>query len=416
MKFILFKIRNLSCLLLIVSSITLLESCEESSVVTSTKGTLAGKVYSVSKFALRNIEIKVGDKSVLTSDDGEFSLSDVEFPCNVILRNPGSNYATKYLNVTEGTSTFIVEGVNSSTLNTKLKITLPSGIFDNSDNGTMIFSDGMNVNLSKEFDTQTPPEDLVVNYGGSVPVTGKLHVIIYSKENSKVVTFDNYAVSENIETVLGQEITYDFSMNQFDLNPGEKTVNINIPVPPSGSYVGFNFLSFSHYKNINSQYPARQSFILQSPEVVIPLNIPGLISFAEIHTSGYVGKERLTEESSQSFQTKNDPQLISPENNAAGISGATEFSYTQSQGTGIYFIDVYNSSTPERYTLVTKDNSFLFSEITEMAEISTSNKTYNYYVRKFGEAADIKDFLNNYYNSEVSYRAGSDLRSFTTGE
>jgi len=146
------------------------------------------------------------------------------------------------------------------------------------------------------------------------------------------------------------------------------------------------------------------------------LNIPGLISFAEIHTSGYVGKERLTEESSQSFQTKNDPQLISPENNAAGISGATEFSYTQSQGTGIYFIDVYNSSTQERYTLVTKDNSFLFSEITEMAEISTSNKTYNYYVRKFGEAADIKDFLNNYYNSEVSYRAGSDLRSFTTGE
>jgi len=236
---------------------TLLESCEESSVITSTKGTLAGKVYSVSKFAMRNIEIKVGDKSVSTSDDGEFSLSDVEFPCNVILRNPGSNYATKYLNVTEGTSTFIVEGVNSSTLNTKLKITLPSGIFDNSDNGTMIFSDGMNVNLSKEFDLQTPPEELFVSYAGSNPVTGKLHIIIYSKENSKVVTFDNYAVSENIETVLGQEITYDFSMNQFDLNPGEKTVNINIPVPPSGSYVGFNFLSFSKYKNINSQYPAR---------------------------------------------------------------------------------------------------------------------------------------------------------------
>lgn len=403
-------------MILILSVMTLLNSCENNSVVTPTIGTLAGKVYSVSKFTLGNIEIKVGNNSVLSSNTGEFSMNDVEFPCDVTLRYNGSNYVTKYLNVTEGTNAFIVYGVDSYTLTTKIKITLPTGIFDNSNSGTFIFSDGMNVNLSKNFDSQTPQEDLFVYYGGSVSVIGKIHVIIYNEVNSKVMTYDNYAYSEDIEPVIGQETTYDFSIDRFNLNPGEKTVNINIPVLPSIGYVGFNFVSFSPFKNLNSEYSVRQNFFLQSPEVVIPLNIPGLVSFAEIHTSGYVGKERLTEESSQSFETKNDPQLISPEDNATGISGTSKFTFSQSQGSGVYVIEVYNTTSHKRYNLVKKDNSFLFSEIMEMSEGSTSNKTYNWYVRKFGEAADVKDYLNNYFNSEVSYRSGSNLRSFTTEE
>ena len=286
MKNMISKIRYLSFMILILSVMTLLNSCENNSVVTPTIGTLAGKVYSVSKFTLGNIEIKVGNNSVLSSNTGEFSMNDVEFPCDVTLRYNGSNYVTKYLNVTEGTNAFIVYGVDSYTLTTKIKITLPTGIFDNSNSGTFIFSDGMNVNLSKNFDSQTPQEDLFVYYGGSVSVIGKIHVIIYNEVNSKVMTYDNYAYSEDIEPVIGQETTYDFSIDRFNLNPGEKTVNINIPVLPSIGYVGFNFVSFSPFKNLNSEYSVRQNFFLQSPEVVIPLNIPGLVSFAEIHTSG----------------------------------------------------------------------------------------------------------------------------------
>ena len=397
-------------------------SDDQNVVSTTSEITVSGTVINLVNQSVPNVKVEIEGQSVMTSSDGVFSVSNVSKPYNLVVNDDLHNSSKLFYGLSS--ARVKIPGVESidDSLQCEIAYTIPPEIFTSGVTGKIIFTDGKYVNT---YDNLSPGFLLRVWLQDYSPVTGNLIVITYKKDGSgNIVSYENFGMSAPIQVSNGGVYSYNFSLAELSLNPGEKTLSGTINVQP-GFTGEYNFYSLTFSDKRTPGYAALlmfESIEGNSFNIVTPTGLP--IQFTNLLYTNYYGGQinnsevfKLPEGTSGiSLDVKEQPELLTPEDNATDVSGSTLFSFTEGTGSGIYKVSLIDQTQNKNYVIYISSNSFHLNEFNDLFSNGIPNSGFKWSVEKTGFANSVNDYVTTYTDRPEYFRNNSTERSFTTAK
>lgn len=243
----------------------------------------------------------------------------------------------------------------------------------------------------------------------------------------KIISYENFGISAPFEISAGQAKTYNFTLEELSFNPEEG--NVNVRFSPPANYISSNqYLTFTFSKKRTRNYsiPIQfESFIENEFTMKIPANLP--VEYTTIIGNYVYDNSNSVRNNIESFVipsntssvtliNKIPPLLLTPADNATGVTSTTQFTYSQESGNGVYVIRLQNMSTVKVYTLITESTSFTLSDFAELNLGNISSTQFSWNIEKIGNANSVNEYLTIYTNSQNTFRANSESRRFTSAQ
>lgn len=410
----LFKMIFPAIIILSISVIHL--SCD---ILTSTSANVNGKVYNFQHQPLSNIKVTAGEQTVITSEDGSFSISGLSFPYDIIVNDSVRRSATVFRGLSTENIILPVDYSFYSNLFTKIRIKIPLSIIQSGSLGKIIFTDGNYVNYYSDINSYDT--GAVININTNNSVFGKLIVLTYKKDNNgNITSYENYGESPQLQIFPGITNKYQFDSLDLTLNPVEQPVSGSFELPDgynSGS--SYFYLSFSSKETYftSSEFEGIGSFIFNFP---VPVGIPS--GFNTIVHNYSAGGEFGA--SSADFpvypntanrpEVKLAPAVISPENHSTTVSNSTEFSYSAGTGEGIYVVSFHNNYRDVNFYIVTSKTSVTMEGLESLGFGYNNNNDFYWSVSKRGPAGSMNDYVTNFFEEPGYFKSESKTLDFTT--
>ena len=387
----------------------------------SVKITVSGIATNYANQAVPNVRVKIGNDSVLSSSNGNFTFTNVTPPYDLQITEDVMFISRYYSGLTAENLRIPDIGYIDDSLGCQINISFPAEILTSGVSGKMIFTDGEYVNAYDLLNQNLP---LKVWLTDKSPVTGRIIVITYKKDAlGKIVSYENFGQSTPMEVINGGKYNYNFSADELSLNPGEETVSGSIILQPGYSAFRNFYITFSDKLTPNFQVRTQFEFIVENNfSLKIPTGLPVQFS-SMIGCSSYIGQQQQTftdlfklppMQTGIVLETKSEPQLLTPEDNAVNIDTSSLFSFTPGAGTGIYRILLLISSY-EVLVVYTPSNSFYLSDFKGLFKDGLpANTIIAWAVEKIGFANSINEYFTTFTDRPEYFKNYSALKRFTT--
>ena len=233
------------CSTVIVASIFIflfsLNGCDKDLIVpTNTFKNITGKVYGIFGYPQKDLIVRIGNNTVVTSIDGSFYIANVEIPYDLYLKDSAHNKGYVYKDLTsDNISIPIVPSDIPSAAN--IQINYPPGMYQSA--GKLIFTDEDYINSYSEAGPNGGLIRIYVTPG--IPIRGKVIVLLYTKSARNIISYDRFGFKDSITVTAGGNVTVNFSDTELSYNPNEKTLSYNlIPFSVYTASYRFPFLHF----------------------------------------------------------------------------------------------------------------------------------------------------------------------------
>lgn len=384
--------------------------------------TVTGMITNQVNQATPNVKVKIGSDSVFSSAEGAFTFTNVTTPYTIQVFDENENTSKYYYGLTSEQITIPGIGIIDESVQCEITVTYPPEILLPGVTGKIMFTDGNYVNAYTEFSQGLP---LIIWLQNNSPVTGKLILLTYRKESGKIVSYENFGLSNPIQVVRGGKYNYGFSLNEVSLNPGEESVSGTVNVQP-GYDTGDQmfYITFSDKRTPNFTFPIRFETITGNNfDIKLPVNIP--LQYSAIFFSyTYEGSAYSSElfklpgiSGGVVIDTKEPPELLTPANNETGVTEQTKISFTSGSGDGIYHIRFHDMNSNKVYTAYSGSNSFYIYELKGIfPEGLPANTEFKWWVEKIGTNSSVNDYLTTYNSRPENFRTNSLQSIFTTAK
>lgn len=402
---------------------TMFLSCGDSGTESlSTKIDITGKISGLLNIPVSNAIIKIGDKTTLTSSNGDFFLQDVTTPYDLRIMDSTLNNKEK----------FIFKGLSRTNLNfrlpyipkeynsTNLYISFPPEVFTSG--GKAIFTDGNQISFYGNIEDSN--STCISTYiGNNLSITGKVILIFYTKDNfNNIVSYDRYGEKDNVTINSGITKNVDFTLNDLQLNPEESTVSGSFSGLPG--YDNYKFFHLTFGKKYSSGFSLNLSFSEIAGEnfsLVIPTNLPSdftpLIYINKISSNGNIAQQFVLPKSGTGIilNVPQLPALINPPDNAVNVDTTTLFEWTTGSENGIYCIYVSDpSNTYEEYRIYTNSTSTTLADLSRLDLVYFSNRTFFWSCTKYGNVNSLDELLDPARNNLAYFNVSTSSRTFKT--
>lgn len=395
-----------------------LNGCDKDLIVpTSTFKNITGKVYGIFGYPQKDLTVRIGNNTAVTSNDGSFYIANVEIPYDLYLKDSAHNKGYVYKGLTsDNISIPIVPSDVPSPAN--IQINYPPGMFQSA--GKLIFTDEDYINSYSEAGANGGSINLYVTSG--TPIQGKVIVLLYTKSAGNIISYDRFGFKDSITVTAGGNVTVNFSDTELSYNPNEKTLSYNL-IPVSGYTASYRF-PFLHFGTRQTLlYASTIEFERINSDnftIVIPEQLP--ISFTPIffayaqNSSGVRCQEKFFLSGiSGNLQMNAAPQLIYPPDNYQNADTNTIFSVDKyNTEPGIVSIIFNESSSNTTYQILTASDNVTLQGLSSFGFGSLSNKTFNWSCEKHGEYQNIDEFLSPALNVKKQFNSNTVSRTFTT--
>lgn len=397
-----------------------LNGCDKDLIVpVSTVKNITGKIYGIYGYPQKDLTVRIGNNTAVTSIDGSFYIANVEIPYDLYIKDSARSkgYVYKGLN-SDNISIPIVPSDNPSTSQASIQVNYPSGMFQSA--GKLIFTDEDYINSYSDAGPNGGSINLYVTSG--TPIQGKVIVLLYTKSAGNIISYDRFGFKDSITVTAGGNVTVNFSDTELSYNPNEKTLSYNL-IPFSGYTASYRF-PFLHFGTRQTLlYASTIEFeIINSDNftIVIPEQLP--ISFTPIffayaqNSSGVRCQEKFFLSGiSGNLQMNAAPQLIYPPDNFQNADTNTIFSVDKyNTEPGIVSIVFNESSSNTTYQILTAFDNVTLQGLSSFGFGSLSNKTFNWFCEKLGEYQSVDEYLSPALNVKKQFHSNTVSRSFTT--
>ena len=391
-------------------------SCD---ILTSSESTVNGKVYNYQHQPISNIKVTAGGQSVFTSEDGSFTINSLTFPYDIVVTDSNRRIATVFKGISTGNITLPIDDQFNSNFDSKIRVKIPLSIIQSGSLGKILFTDGNYLNYNS--DITTYDTGAVIRIYNSKPVTGKLIVLTFKKDNNgRITSYENYGESSEIQILPGITNRYQFDSLDLTLNPSEQTVTGSFEKPEGYDAVTSNFsLSFSPKKTYfsNGAFTGIGSFIFN---FLIPGGIPsGFNTLVNNYSNGgelgsSSGDFIVYPNTANRPEVKLAPAVISPEDHSTTVNNSTEFTYSAGTGDGIYIVSFHNFFRDVRYKIVTSKTSVTMEGLEDLGFGYINNNDFYWSVSKTGPANSMNDYASGFFEHPTHFSSTSVIFNFTT--
>jgi len=394
--------------------------CDKDLIVpVSTVKNINGKVYGIFGYPQKDLIVRIGNNTAVTSTDGSFYFANVEIPYDLYLKDSTHNKGYVYKGLTsDNISIPIIPSDNPTTSQANIQVNYPPGMFQSA--GKLIFTDEDYINSYSEAGTNGGLIRIYVTPG--IPTQGKIIVLLYTKSAGNITSYDRFGIKDSVTVSAGGNLNVNFSDTELSYNPNEKTLSYNL-VPFSGYTASYRFLflhfgtrqtllyaSSLEYERINSD-----NFTIVLPEQLPISFTPIFFAYAE-NSSGVRCQEKFfLPGNSGNLQMNAAPQLIYPPDNFQNADTNTIFSVDKyNMEPGIVSIVFTESSSNTTYQILTASDNVTLQGLSSFGFGSLNNKTFNWDCEKLGEYQSVDEFLSPALNVNKQFISNTVSRTFTT--
>ena len=398
-----------------------LQSCSDDSMSPS-NSSVNGKVLGSANNPLPNLKIKIGNQSTVTGTNGDFSLSNISMPYDLLIidEQSKSQALIKSVNIQNITVPEFLSFKNPD-FTSYLNVNIPSEFLQAGKKGKIIFTNGVDINSSKDIVSEST--DLEIKMSEFKRLNGKLIILIYKTDNAgNIISYENYCEINEIEIFPNRISYYNIDSTQLSFNPGERSVSGKINIPPgytSGDqYFYLNFASKnSSFNNDECKFSAIDG---NDFNIIVPVDLPSEFSVLihnYIHSGSgnkYCLETFIVPDNSGTveFQSRRPADLNSPAENETNVNSNTEISYTSGDGNGVFVTRFFKDSYI--CSVVTTSGSFSFSELNKFEIGDMKNSYFVWSVQKYGEVSGLNEYLTSYPLSPDRFLSKAEQRIFRT--
>ena len=375
--------RNVINYTIFILFICLIGCNNDSGLTPETKQSVNGKVYNHLREAIPNINVKIGEQSILTSSDGSFLLNNISVPYDLILLDSLHKYGYYFENLTLPNPELNILNTTFNSHKCFLNVSIPQSVPVSS--GKLIFTDTMGIN--EYMDITSHNSTFNINLMDNKPVTGKLIVLLYSvDQNGHIISYDNFGYKDNITVSDGGNYNINFLSGELTLKPGISNINgtTSFVYHNAGRYFYLNFgkktyHTFSGDMEFEGFFDARFDFN-------VPTNLP--LKYTTIfYMSGIIDTFGFSGTYSRDFVIPNggsgyvitieDPPVLNyPIDRAIGIDENTNFNFYSNLYNASFGIMVSDSVTHYVYYYYTSQLSFNLKWLKKIHNIDLSDKSF----------------------------------------
>ncbi|MBK8550193.1 MAG: carboxypeptidase regulatory-like domain-containing protein [Ignavibacteria bacterium] len=390
-------------------------SCDD---LTGPVSDVTGNVYGFNYVSITNLKVTINDRSVYTSENGNFRISNVNVPYDITVTDSVNRHVTLFKGLTAANVSLQIESniINEPAL---VFVKFPEKIIQPDLSGKIIFTDGDRVSsygYINTFDTSGSYLQIDLNE----PVTGRLIALIYKRDNTgKIISYEHFGKSPVFLIERGKEYSYEFDSLGLKLNPGEADVNGSFLVPPTTpSVIASFYLSFSEGEKNYFSSNAFSGIGLNNFNFKIPTGLP--VQFRTIVENESYGigssfsKFTVNPDAQNYLEVHLPPSLVSPAEGAVNVNINTQLSFDGGTGNGVYLITLNNSSRFVTYSIVTSENGFTLKDLEDLGFGRINNNSFSWLVRKAGPVNSVNDYVTVFPGDHNSFILSSGHRFFST--
>lgn len=394
------RIKHLIPLSIFILSLTF-TSCEESGIV-PTGNTISGQiVYGLSTAS--NVEVVIGNESVITDNEGRFTINNVSFPYDLSVIYLNGDYVDIFMGLNNFSPIICIGGDNNITNSHKVSIYPELPIPPNSEADLqMFFKPTNNMPIVSELHLNTQSLNVYWNSKYS-SLTGKL-IILYkdgiSQSYTKFYQSDEINLS-NINNIYVLPI----DSSEFTFDPDERVVNGYVYSSLGNSFQAGTVLSFSE----DNPWPYPQPFFGGQANNNISITIPDIpveynsFFFVENYSSPDYAKGlfKYTEGGNNNFNLYPPPVAVTPVNDDSVSLYHTDFVWSQSEGNGVYRLLIYNHKRISVYT------TSINARIPDLSQLGFDpfeyGHNYQWRVMKLFDFSGMDEFVSENYSQNGKY-------------
>ena len=396
--------------------------CNNNSVnITEVQQTVKGKVYNDYHQALPNVKVKIGEQVSQTSYDGSFVIENAFAPYDLIVLDSLNKFGYFFQGLTIQNPEINIVNPSLHPRVCVMNVNLPESIPISF--GKLIFTD------TNVFNYYADISGLIFNFNLNLkddnPVTGKLIILMYSKNNyNQIISYDKFGFKDNITISPGGNITVNFLASDLTLKPG--LINVNINMYQKYAYEDKSFyLNFGKniYQNISGNMAFNQvygAYIDFKIPAGLPLNFSTLFCI-----NGFSDSTNFVGPYQQQFLVPNGiyglhldveapPALTYPPNNYGGVDINTMFSFIGVYN-GVFDVVMLDSVSSFNYYYYTTQKSFDLKWINKIHNTDISKNNFRWFVESISPSYySLDDLLNPDHSNLNSFNAHSYTFYFKT--
>lgn len=395
-------------------------ACKSNSIIPiSTIKDITGKVYGLYGYPQKDITIRIGNKTSITSTDGSFYIDNVQTPYDLYLKDSVKKKGYVYQGLSsDNISIPIIPSYPSPNSQAIINVNYPPGLFQS--DGKLIFTDEDYINKYSSAGSNGGNITLYVTPG--TPITGKVIVLLYTKNNGNITSYDRFGMKDSITVTAGETLNLNFTENDLSYNPVDKTVSYNL-IPASGYTASYRFLflhfgtrqtllyaSTLEYERINND-----NFSIVIPEQLPQSFTPIFFAYAQ-NSAGVSCQEKFFLSGiSGNLQMNSAPQLIYPPDNFQNADTNTIFSFDKyNTEPGIISVVIRETPGDTTYQILTTSDNVTLQGLSSFGFGSLNNKTFNWDCEKLGEYQSVDEYLSPALNVKKQFLSNTVSRTFTT--
>lgn len=386
-------------------------SCDNS---TGPVSDVSGVIYNSFHFPLSNVKVSAQGQTVLTSDDGRFNLSGISTPYDLTVSD--SSFRSN-VDLYKGLNVPYIElefDKHQGTISyAEINVTLPPEIFQPDVVCKIIYSDKKFTNIYWTVFFPNQIANLQIPVFKDV-IKGKVYVLAFKREaiGDRVLSYENYGTSPEIEVQEGDVINYTFTNDQLSFNPGEKDVEciIETNLPNTTSIFNLTFSPKNYF------YPNAYFSILtgNNLQIKIPTGIPdAFYPILNYNVGSTAGNFSINPNTSNYINDLNPCEILTPANFSENVDNSTPFSFSTGEGSGVYEIILFNNVSATTYRIFTTENNFTLEWLTGSTTEDFSGDNFTWTVTKKGPFTSVNDFALNYFNTQNTFITRTDNGYFT---
>ncbi len=391
-------------------------SCDD---LTGPVSEVTGNVYGINYMPLANLKVTINDRSAYTSENGSFSIRNVNVPYDISVSDSINRHVTLFKGLSASNVSLQIES-NISNGPAYVFVKFPEKIIQPDLSGRIIFTDGDRISsygYINTFDTSGS----YLNVDLNEPVTGRLIALIYKRDNTgKIISYENFGESPVFQIEREKEYYYEFDSLGLTLNPGETEVNGSFITPPATpSVIASFYLSFSAEKNYFSSN-AFSGIGLNNFNFKIPTGLPVQFhtiveneSYNSIAGSSF-SKFTVYQDLQNNLEVHLPPSLVSPAEGSVNVNLNTQLSFNGGTGNGVYLITLNNNSRFVTYNIVTSGTSFTLKDLEDLGFGRINNNSFSWNVQKAGPVNSVNDYVTVFPADQNSFILRSGHRYFST--
>jgi hypothetical protein len=402
-------------------SILILQSCSDE-ITSPSNNYISGQILNSAGNPIPGLKVKTGDKSSVTNKAGVYVIQNVSLPYDLLIIDDSS----KSQELIKSVNVPIIKIPDFFSLyypdfKTFINVHIPPALIPPGKKGKLIFTDGAGINSTT--DIQSENTRLEVKLSENTIYKGNLIVLIYSVDQTgNILSYDNFADTNDIQISYLQEPSFDFDAEDLSFNPAERNISGSIEIP-----AGYNSSLQYFYLNFGSTNPTfnipdcKYSDINGNDfNIVVPADLPSDFSVLINNYISDVPNLKYSLETIKipdntntvNLQAKLPADLISPQNDATEINANSVISHSAGDGSGVFVTRFFGNGYI--YSVLSSEESFMFSEINKFETGDISNQYFFWTVQKYGEVADINAYLTSYPLKSDMYLSKAEQWMFKT--